>query len=369
LSDVDCLVIGAGAVGLAVARAVSATDRDVIIVERERGYGMHTSSRNSEVIHAGIHYAPNSLKAKLCRRGRDLLYEYAAERGIGHNRCGKLTLAASAEELPHLQHIEELARANEVTDLTWLDAAEVKSLEPELSCHSALFSPSTGIIDSHAYMQSLLGDAERSGASIVFDTEVTSLKRGSRGIEVSIDHSREASVRARYVVNCGGLFAAIVARRINDLPSEHIPNIHYARGNYFALPGRAPFSHLVYPAPTAAGHLGIHMTLDLSGAARFGPDLEWIESISYQVDASRRSDFVEAIARYWPGVPADSLEVGYCGIRPKLSGPGDPARDFLISTPEEHGIPGLINLFGIDSPGLTASLALAEQVAAFIDEN
>jgi L-2-hydroxyglutarate oxidase LhgO len=366
LSDVDCIVIGAGVVGLATARALAALKREVVILERERQFGMHTSSRNSEVIHAGIHYEPHSLKAKLCVAGRDLLYRYCAERGIEHRRCGKFTVATSGEQLATLEEIEANARANGVFDLQWLDAAAAVRAEPQLKCIRALSSPSTGIIDSHAYMQSLLADAENSGATIAYGTEVTSLRPTPAGVEIRIESQSEPAVRAQCVVNCAGLYAHHVAASIAGFPAQYIPSVRYAKGSYFALSGASPFARLVYPAPTPGGHLGIHMTLDLAGAARFGPDTEWVNTIDYAVDPKRVSIFANVIREYWPALDAGRLYPAYAGIRPKLSGPGEATRDFKISGPDEHGVAGIVNLFGIESPGLTASMALGEYIAAMM---
>lgn len=362
----DCVVIGAGVIGLAVGRALAQRGRDVLIIESERRFGMHTSSRNSEVIHAGIHYAPNSLKARLCVAGRDLLYAYCAERGIAHRRCGKLTLAAGESDLATLENIERNARANGVLDLAWLDANEARRVEPALTCIAALFSPSTGIIDSHGLMQSLLADAERHAATVAFGTRVTAMRPCTGGIDILIDGASEPAVRARSVVNAAGLGAHRVAAAILEFPPRFIPRISYAKGSYFALSGRAPFTRLIYPAPKSGGHLGIHLTLDLSGAARFGPDFEWVATPDYAVDAQRAAVFCDWIREYWPQVELCRLQPAYAGIRARISGPGEPARDFLISGPDEHGIPGIVNLFGIESPGLTASLALAEHVAALV---
>jgi len=369
LSDADCIVIGAGAIGLAVARALARGGREVIILERERHFGMHTSSRNSEVIHAGIHYKPNSLKARMCVSGRDLLYRYCAERGIEHRRCGKFTVATSAAQWPALTQIEMNARASGVFDLERLDGAQARRLEPALGCVGALSSPSTGIIDSHAYMQSLLADAESCGASIVFGTAVASLRAKRGGIEIFVGADSDPAVRARAVVNSAGLHAHQVAASIEGFPPQHIPKVFYGKGSYFTLTGRSPFARLIYPAPTTSGgHLGIHMTLDLRGAARFGPDMEWVDCVDYAVDPGRVHDFCDAIREYWPQLDASLLQPGYAGVRPRLSGPGEEARDFHISGPAEHGIAGIVNLFGMESPGLTASLALGEYIAALITD-
>jgi L-2-hydroxyglutarate oxidase LhgO len=371
LNEVDCIVIGAGVIGLSVARAVARGGREVIVIERERRAGLHLSSRNSEVIHAGIHYPPGSLKAQLCVRGKELLYSYCQAHGVGFRRCGKLTLAASAAEEDKLKALDVNARANGV-ELEWLDAAQARRLEPELHCAMALLSASTGIIDSAALLQSLLGDAESHGATLAFGTAVTALRLLGDGIEVCVDAEPRASVHARWVVNCAGLSAAAIAASIADFPRAAIPSMYFAKGNYFALPGRAPFAHLIYPVPGMSGHLGVHLTLDLAGSARFGPDLQWLEAMDagapdYSVDAKRASAFIAAIRDYWPALPAERLSPAYAGIRPKLSGVDQAARDFLISGPADHGFPGMINLFGIESPGLTSCLALGDLIAAKLD--
>ena len=367
MNDVDCIVIGAGVIGLAVARALAQAGREVIILERERQFGMHTSSRNSEVIHAGIHYEPGSLKARLCVAGRDLLYRYCAERAIPHRRCGKFTVATREDQVATLEKIELDARANGVLDLQWLDGAQAGRIEPQLRCLRALWSPSTGIIDSHAYMQSLLADAEAMGASIAYGTQVDSLRPTPAGIEIAIAGEPGPVVRARVAVNCAGLQAHEVAASIEGFPARHIPMVRYAKGSYFALSGASPFTRLVYPAPRAGGHLGIHLTIDLAGAARFGPDTEWVDAIDYDVDPQRAAVFAAVIREYWPQLDAARLYPAYAGIRPKISAAGEANRDFLISGPDDHGLEGLVNLFGIESPGLTASLALGETIAALIE--
>jgi L-2-hydroxyglutarate oxidase LhgO len=367
LNDIDCIVIGAGVIGLAAARALSRGGREVIILECERHFGMHTSSRNSEVIHAGIHYEPNSLKARLCVAGRDLLYRYCAERGIPHRRCGKLTVATADNQLATLEKIDSNARANGVFDLEWLDGSAARRAEPELKCIRALSSPSTGIIDSHVFMQSLLADAEANGANIAYDTRVSSLRTTAGGIEIAINGESVPIVRARTVVNSAGLQADRVASSMQDFPVQFIPKVSFAKGSYFALSGASPFSRLVYPAPPPGGHLGIHTTIDLGGAARFGPDSEWVHSLDYAVDPQRVGLFAEAIRQYWPGLTEERLYPAYAGIRPKVSGPGEATKDFCISGPKQHGVAGVINLFGMESPGLTASLALGEYIAALAD--
>jgi L-2-hydroxyglutarate oxidase LhgO len=377
LHEVDCIVIGAGVVGLAVARAVARADREVIVIERERRAGLHASSRNSEVVHAGIHYPPGSLKARLCVEGREALERYCEVHGIGYRRCGKLIVAASAAGAGQLTALAANARACGV-ELVWLDGEEARRLEPELACALALESPCTGIVDSHGLLQCLLGDVESYGANVAFGTAVTALRPVEKGVEVCVDLEPRARLRARWIVNCAGLWAAAVAASIEDFPAAAIPTIHYAKGSYFSLPGRTPFSRLIYPLPAASGHLGLHLTLDLAGSARFGPDMEWLDAAwyaapggncapDYSVDARRAADFIGAIREYWPAIPAQRLVPAYAGIRPKLSGVGEPARDFCISGPGDHGVAGVVNLFGIDSPGLTASLALGDRVAAMIE--
>src|SRR5450631_701743 len=287
MNGVDCVVIGAGVIGLSVARALAGAGREVFILERERHFGMHTSSRNSEVIHAGIHYEPGSLKARLCVAGRDLLYRYCAERGIAHRRCGKFTVATTDDQLATLEKIESNARANGVLDLEWLDGSQARQAEPELRCIRALSSPSTGIIDSHALMQSLLADAEAGGASIAYGTEVTSMRRARGGVEIAVNGESAPVAQARMVINSAGVQAHRVAACLEGFPPQYIPKVSFAKGSYFALSGASPFSRLVYPAPRDGGHLGIHMTLDLGGKARFGPDTEWVEGIDYAVDPQR----------------------------------------------------------------------------------
>ena len=360
MDRVDCIVIGAGVVGLAAARALARRGIEVVIAERADAIGTETSSRNSEVIHAGIYYPQGSLKAQLCVRGRSLLYDYATAKHIPHRRCGKLIVATSVDQLGILDTIRAQAAANGVV-LSPLTARQAQEMEPALACHGALLSPDTGIIDSHALMASLLADAEAAGAMLALGTEVTGITPQPSGLTVQTDDG--FSLQAGRVVNAAGLWASHVAARIEGL--SDVPETRFARGSYYAAPGRATFSHLIYPVPEPGG-LGVHLTLDLGGAMRFGPDVEWIDAVDYRVNPSRRAHFEIEIRRYWPGLPADALEPTYCGIRPKLSGPGEPAADFRIDGPEVHGIPGLVNLYGIESPGLTASLAIGDRVAAML---
>lgn len=331
------------------------------MLEKESTIGTGTSSRNSEVVHAGIYYPPGSLKARLCVAGRLALYPYLAERGIPHRRCGKLIVATDAGQIAGLEKLEAQAKANGVADLHMLEAREARALEPELSCVAALESPSTGIIDSHAFMLALRGEAEDHGAAIAFRSPLTGGRVGPGKIELDVGGAAPMRLLARTVVNSAGLFAQHVARSIDGFPSECVPPTYYCKGNYFSLSGRSPFSRLVYPAPESAG-LGVHLTLDLAGQARFGPDVEWLERLDYDVDPGRSRVFYDAIRRYWPGLKDGSLQPAYCGIRPKIQPQGAPSRDFLIQGPDEHGMPGLVNLFGIESPGLTASLAIADRV-------
>jgi L-2-hydroxyglutarate oxidase LhgO len=361
MDEIDSVVIGAGVIGLAVARAFALAGREVLILEQATAFGTGISSRNSEVIHAGIHYPEGSLKARLCVEGKVKLYDYCAGRDIPHRRCGKLIVATTSAQIGELEAIERHARANGVDDLTWLDAADARRLEPELSCVRVLRSPSTGIIDSHALMLSLLGEAEAAGAMIAYGTPVARMALDHHGTAIWTGNDAEPSLRARLVVNAAGLAAFDLARRIEGFPAAHIPKGWFAKGSYFALAGRSPFSRLIYPIPEPGG-LGIHLTLDLGGQARFGPDVEWVDQCDFAVDPLRGARFYDAIRAYWPGLPDGALIPAYSGIRPKLSGPADPAADFHIGTPAVHGVAGIVNLFGIESPGLTASLAIAEAV-------
>src|SRR5712671_7322147 len=362
---VDAVVVGAGVVGLAVARALALGGREVIVLEAQSTIGTGTSSRNSEVIHAGIYYPPGSLKAKLCVAGRLALYPFLAERGIAHRRRGKLIVAADPAQIPALEKLHAQARANGVADLRMLAARETRALEPQLACVAALESPSTGIIDSHAFMLALRGEAEDHGAAIAFRSPLLAGRIREGGIELEVGGAEPMRLLARTVVNCAGLFAQDVARSIEGFPAERIPPTYYCKGNYFSLSGRSPFSRLVYPAPEAAG-LGVHLTLDLSGQARFGPDVEWIERIDYDVDPRRAEVFYDAIRNYWPDLKDGALQPAYSGIRPKLQARGQPASDFLIQAPADHGVPRFINLFGIESPGLTAALAIGDHVRGLV---
>ena len=360
MEKLDAVVIGAGVVGLAVARALAMAGREVVILEAEDAIGTHTSSRNSEVIHAGIYYPKGSLKARACVEGRRLLYEYCAQQDVPHRRCGKLIVAATEEQLGELDAIRGKAAANGVTDLQWMSRSAAVSLEPELACAAALHSPSTGIVDSHALMLAYLGDAERHGAMLALKSRLLKSKICPGEIELHVEGADP--VRCSMLVNSAGLRAPSVAKATEDFDEKFIPRELYAKGNYYSLARRSPFSRLVYPVPEPGG-LGVHVTIDLAGRARFGPDVEWIERIGqendYAVDPGRAARFYAAIRRYWPGLPDGALMPAYSGIRPKTAGPGEPAPDFQVQGPSVHGIPGLVHLFGIESPGLTSSLALA----------
>lgn len=365
MERVECVVVGAGVVGLAVARALALAGREVLVLERERCIGSHTSSRNSEVIHAGIHYPEDSLKAQLCVAGREQLYSYCAEHGVRHQRLGKLIVACSEDEIARLDWIRRQADANGIRDLARLDGKAARAMEPALRCLAALYSPSTGIVDSHGLMLAYQGDAEAAGAVLALRAPLTAARIDRSGFVLSVGGGEPMTIETRLLVNSAGLFAPALARRIPGLPAETIPQDYYCRGVYFTLAGRSPFQHLIYPVPEAAG-LGIHVTLDLGGQVRFGPDFEWISSIDYTVDPRRADTFYRAIRRYWPALPDGALQPGYAGVRPRISPPDAPAADFLVQGPAAHGVPGLVNLYGIESPGLTASLALAGHVAKLL---
>jgi L-2-hydroxyglutarate oxidase LhgO len=365
LDRIDTAVIGAGLIGLAVARALALAGHEVVILEAEDAIGTHASSRNSEVIHAGIYYPKGSLKARACVEGRRRLYAYCAGRGVPHRRCGKLIVATDAAQLDELEGIRQKARGNGVTDVVRVSPGEVRAMEPELTCVAALHSPSTGIIDSHALMLAYLGDAQNAGAMLALKSPLQQAVVRPQGIELHVAGAEP--VLASRVVNSAGLRAPSLARRFEGYPPGLAPPELYAKGNYYTLARRAPFSRLVYPVPEPGG-LGVHVTLDLGGRARFGPDVEWVDGIDYTVDPRRAEGFYAAIRRYWPGLPEGALEPGYAGIRPKITGRGEPPADFVVQGPREHGVRGLVQMYGIESPGLTASLALADHVAALVSQ-
>jgi L-2-hydroxyglutarate oxidase LhgO len=366
MHEVDAIVVGAGIIGLAVARALARCGHETLILDAAGAFGTEISSRNSEVVHAGIYYPRGSLKARLCVDGRDLLYRYCESHGVPHRRCGKLIVATSESQLPALDSIRAAASENGV-QLEQLSAAEARAMEPALRCVGALHSPLTGIIDSHAYLLALLGEAERAGATLVCDSRVTGARINSQGVVAVGLANADSDVRARLLINCAGLAAPELAASIDGFPAAHVPRAFFAKGSYFTLAGRSPFARLIYPVPEAGG-LGVHVTLDLAGRARFGPDVEWVDRPEYAVDSKRAEGFYSAVRQYWPQLPDGALEPAYAGVRPKLSGPGEPNADFRIDGFETHGIESVINLFGIESPGLTASLAIAERVAAMGEE-
>ncbi len=361
MDRVEAIVVGAGVIGLAVARVLAASYGEALILERSSRFGSETSSRNSEVIHAGLYYPPGSLKARLCVEGRERLYEFCRTHGVEHRRIGKLIVARDGEAGVALDAIWATAAASGVSDLRRLSAAEARRMEPQLVAADAIFSPSTGIVDSHALMLALLGEAEAGGADLVSCTEVTRVARGPDGWRLWIGDDPDPAIATPRLVNAAGLDAPMLASRIEGLAADAIPRQRLARGTYFTYAGKVPFSHLIYPVPEPGG-LGTHLTLDLAGQARFGPDVEWIDQVDYAVDPGRKSQFVAAARRLWPALDETLLQPGYAGVRPKLSGRGEPAADFMISGPGAHGLAGLVNLFGIESPGLTAALAIAERV-------
>jgi L-2-hydroxyglutarate oxidase LhgO len=359
LIEVECLVVGAGVVGLSIARALQSSGLQTFLVETNDHFGMETSSRNSEVIHAGIYYPEGSLKARLCVEGKYRLYAYCEEHNIAHRRIGKLIVATNPEEVPLLNRYLSSASANGVTDLRWVEQDELTQMEPAVNAVRALHSPSTGIIDSHAYMQALLDDFEMAGGHFVRGTQIVDGAIHDRG--TTLRDNMGDSYRAKRLVNSAGLSATMLARKIAGFPAEHIPESHFAVGHYYVLQGKSPFNRLVYPVAVDGG-LGVHVTLDIMGSARFGPDVRWIDTVDYSFDDTRRADFIAAIKRYYPGLDANDLQPGYTGVRPKISRAGELAVDFEIQDAHTHGVPGLVNLFGIESPGLTASLAIAERV-------
>ncbi|ACK52659.1 FAD dependent oxidoreductase [Methylocella silvestris BL2] len=367
METVDCVVIGAGAVGLAIARALAMRGREVIVVESARGIGTGNSSRNSEVIHAGIYYPPGSLMAKFCVAGRQALYAYCRSQGIAFETCGKLIVATNEAEAGSLGAIQKRAALNGV-ELTYLASHEARRLNPELACVGALFSPLTGILDSHGFMLALQAEMEAHGGVLALESPALGGRLRDEGIELEIGGADPMRLNCRSVVNSAGLGASALARRLEGLDAAHVPETYLAKGNYFSLSGQRPqFAQLIYPVP-APGGLGVHLTFDLAHQMRFGPDVEWIEQESYTVDPDRARGFYEAIRRYWPGLQDGALQPAYCGVRPKLAPEGAPAQDFRISGPREHGVRGLVNLFGVESPGLTAALAIADHVVRLIDE-
>jgi L-2-hydroxyglutarate oxidase LhgO len=369
LDRIDTLVIGAGAVGLACARERALAGRETLVLEAAQAIGTGTSSRNSEVIHAGIYYPVGSVKARLCVEGRHALYQYARQKSFDAKALGKLIVATHPDQLATLNEIQSKALACGVKDLQWLSKAEVHRLEPELHCEAALLSPSTGVVDSHAYMLALQSDLESHGGMVAFESAFESAQVTAQGIVV---RAAGIEVLTQELINSAGLYASLVAKAIAGLGDGHVPQTYFAKGNYYSLQGKTPFQRLIYPVPESAG-LGVHVTIDLGGQARFGPDVEWLTlsdpgQIDYTVDPGRAQVFYEAVRRYWPGLKDGTLLPAYSGIRPKLQKPGEPALDFLLQGASEHGVRGLVNLFGIESPGLTASMAIASQVTRLLSE-
>ena len=367
MDKVESVVIGAGVIGLAIARRLAQTGREVIVLEAAEAIGTVTSSRNSEVIHAGIYYAAGSRMAHMCVSGKRALYTYCHAHNIPHRNCGKLIVATTPTETEKLQSIRAHAEANGVLDLQLLDGEAARALEPALNCDAALLSPSTGIVDSHAFMLALRGDAEEAGAAFAFHTPLLRAKATADRIEIEAGGDAPMTLECRLLVNAAGLGAPAVARSIDGMPIALIPPAYLAKGNYFSCSARAPFSRLIYPVPEPGG-LGVHLTLDMAGQARFGPDVEWVDTIDYAVDPARAERFYPAIRRYWPTLPDGALMPSYSGIRPKIVPPAVAKQDFLIQGPRDHGVGRLINLFGIESPGLTSSLAIADYVSELAEK-
>ena len=364
---VDCAIIGAGVVGLAIARELAMAGREVIVLEAADAIGTHTSSRNSEVIHAGLYYPKGSLKARFCVAGKSLLYDYCASHGVPHNNIGKIVVAVTADEIGTLKSYVQKAEANGVIDLRWLSREELRDLEPAVNCVAGFLSPSTGIVDSHALMLACQGDAENSGAAVVLKSPVESGAVRSDGIVLDVGGDEPMTIACRSVINSAGLFAQDIARSIEGVPASGIPPQYFAKAHYYTLAGKPPFRRLVYPVASNA-HLGVHVTVDMAGQIRFGPDVSWVDAVDYSFDHAREPLFYDAIRKYYPGLKDGQLQPGYTGIRPKVSGPKEPAADFIIRGPREHGVAGLVNLFGIESPGLTASLAIAAHVRELLQD-
>lgn len=361
MDTVDAIVVGAGVVGLAIGRALALAGREVVVLEAADAIGTGTSSRNSEVIHAGIYYPPGSLKAELCVRGRRALYAYCESHGVPHARLGKLIVASNADEVSYLDKLATTGAANGVDDLRLIDRAGVKALEPALDVHAALLSPSTGIVDSHGLMLALRGDMEAAGGMLALSSPFAGAEPFAGGLKVRTSGPEAMELGCRLLVNAAGLDAPDLAHAVAGMPPDLVPRQILAKGNYFTCTRKVPFRHLIYPVPETGG-LGTHLTLDLGGQGRFGPDVEWVETRAYEVDPARKASMMGSIRRYWPDVREEDLAPGYSGIRPKLSGPGEPAADFVIQGPAAHGVAGLVNLFGIESPGLTSALAIADRV-------
>jgi L-2-hydroxyglutarate oxidase LhgO len=366
METIDCVVIGAGVVGLAIARRLALAGREVVVLEAERSIGNHTSSRNSEVIHAGIYYPSGSLRARMCLAGKKALYRYCPSRGVEHKRITKIIVATADDEIPTLRKYKEQAERNGVDDLVWLEREQVNAMEPNVVAVAGMLSPSTGIIDSHGLMLAYQGDAESAGAAVVFESPVLGGAVTGDGIAIEVGGKEPMQIRARTVVNAAGLTAPSVSHTIQGIPSATIPPQHLCKGHYYTLAGKSPFNRLIYPVGSGLWH-GVHVTLDLGGQVKFGPDLMWLDSIDYSFDESREAAFYQAIRHYYPALADGDLVPGYTGIRPKITAQGEPAADFMIQGPAVHGIAGLVNLYGIESPGLTSSLAIGDHVASLLE--
>jgi len=364
-TDVDCIVIGAGVIGLAIGSRLAAAGMSVYVLEKEDRFGTQISSRNSEVIHAGIYYPKNSAKARFCVEGREKLYQYCQDRNISHHKCGKIIVATSDGETEKLQEIKAAAFANGVDDLGDLSLRQITKMEPHLSVKVALLSPSTGIIDSHSFMLSLQGDLENSGGQLVLHCAVHSIAVNETGLTVTIDDAQSTKITAKHVINSAGLDAQAIAQQTTGYDTGFIPPLYYVPGRYYVLSGRPVFKHLIYPVPEDGG-LGVHATIDMQGQIKFGPDARWTSKIDYSVPDTCPKNYVAAIKKYYPGLDPSRLHAGYVGVRPKLAAQGEGFKDFVIQTAQTHNCPGLTHLFGIESPGLTASLAIAEHVGDYI---
>jgi L-2-hydroxyglutarate oxidase LhgO len=365
MDTADCIVVGAGVVGLAVARTLAAAGREVMVLETEARIGEHTSSRNSEVIHAGLYYKKGTLRQHLFPRAPQLLYAYCVEHGVPHRRLGKLVVARKADEVETLRHHMEHAAEAGLDDLQWLEPEQARELEPNLACHAAYLSPSSGIVDSHSLMLAYQGELESHGGTLVLRAPVTGGAITSHGIRVEVGGADPMTLMCKLLINCAGHGAPPLARAIAGLPAEMVPRNYFRRGVYFSVTGR-PFKRLIYPVHGPGG-MDIHAVIDIAGNVRFGPDVEWVDRLDYSVDPTRAEAFYRSVRTFWPGLPDGALSPAYAGIRPKITGPNEPAADFVIQGPRDHGIPGLVNLFGIESPGLTSSLAIGEYVAGLLN--
>jgi len=370
MDRVDCVVIGAGVIGLAVAREMALQGRETILLEREPSFGTISSARNSEVIHAGIYYPQDSLKAKLCVQGNRMLYEYCRTHQVATQSYGKLIVATDLNQIDDLQALLYKAQNNGVPDIKMISGDEAKQLEPLLHCVAAMLSPTTGIVDSHGFMLSLLGGFEDAGGMVAYQSPLMSARpigaNAKDGFELEIGGPDGVHIQTKLLINCAGMSAPAVAQKIHSLGKDQIPKAYFAKGNYFSLSGKSPFNHLIYPIPEPGG-LGVHLTLDMGGQAKFGPDVEWLDideegQIDYKVNPTRGDGFYEAVRRYWPGLKDQSLQPDYSGVRAKIVPPNAPAGDFCFNTPRDHGLDGLFNLYGFESPGLTSSLAIAKHL-------